>query len=382
MRPGFALVVVALTAAGFLCGAGIAWPAPGIPASDDVVLERLPARPGDPVQRELRELRDALARNPRDPVRAIELARRHFSLALAEGDPRHIGYAQAALGGLPEATEASAEVLVVRAQLAQYRHEFARALALLDRARVIEPDNREALSWSAAVRMVQADYAGALRDCEQLARTADELLGTACLARVAAATGSLRAAYTRLSNALARHPGARPTLKLWVTTLLADMAQRLDDPRAADAHYRAALALDERRPAEAALLLRGWERSDTLLFLIARAAKALGSTETPRLASTLKARYAAADQRGERLHAQDESRFRLEFLGDAAGALALASQNWTDQREAADARILLEAALAAEAPQQAQPALDWLASSGFEDARLARLAAGLKALGR
>ena len=398
MRPGFALVVVALTAAGFLCGAGIAWPAPGIPASDDVVLERLPARPGDPVQRELRELRDALTRNPRDPVRAIELARRHFSLALTEGDPRHIGYAQAALGGLPEATEASAEVLVVRAQLAQYRHEFARAIALLDRARVIEPDNREALSWSAAVRMVQADYAGARRDCEQLARTADELLGTACLARVAAATGSLRAAYTRLSYAFARHPGARPTLKLWVTTLLADMAQRLDDPRAADAHYRAALALDEpdqyllaaygeflldeRRPAEAALLLRGWERSDTLLFLIARAAKALGSAETPRLASTLKARYAAADQRGERLHAQDESRFRLEFLGDAAGALALAAQNWTDQREAADARILLEAALAAEAPQQAQPALDWLASSGFEDARLARLAAGLKALGR
>ena len=178
------------------------------------------------------------------------------------------------------------------------------------------------------------------------------------------------------------------------------MVQRLlDDARAAQAHYRAALALDqadqyllaayaeflldERRFAAAAALLRGWERSDTLLLLIARAAKALGSPETPRLAKTLQARYADSALRGgARLHAQDEARFRLEFLGDAEGALAIASQNWAEQREAADARILLEAALAAKAPQAARPVLDWLSASGFEDARLARLAADLKALSR
>jgi hypothetical protein len=42
----------------------------------------------------------------------------------------------------------------------------------------------------------------------------------------------------------------------------------------------------------------------------------------------------------------------------------------------------MEAALAAKAPQAARPVLDWLASSGFEDVRLARLAAALQALGR
>jgi hypothetical protein len=289
-------------------------------------------------------------------------------------------------------------LLIVRAQLAQYRHQFARAIALLEQALSAEPEDPEALAWSAAIRMVQADYAGAQRDCERLARVASELLGTGCLAHVAAATGKLRTAYVRLLAASARHPAARTTLKLWTYTLLADMAQRLGDAGAADSHYRAAIALgetdqyllaataefllDERRPAEAEALLRNWERSDVLLLLRARALKALGRPEVSVLAGKLQARYAADAQRGERLHAQDEARFRLEFLADARGALAIAAQNWSGQREAADARILMEAALAAREPRLAQPVLEWLAASGYEDFRLARLAAQLQSMSR
>ena len=47
--------------------------------------------------------------------------------------------------------------------------------------------------------------------------------------------------------------------------------------------------------------------------------------------------------------------------------------------EAADARIVLEAALAANAPQAAHPVLEWLDSSGFEDPRLRALAGRLRA---
>ena len=137
------------------------------------------------------------------------------------------------------------------------------------------------------------------------------------------------------------------------------------------------------RSAEADAMLRGWDRSDVLLLLRARAARALGKSEGAALARDLQVRYAAAAQRGERLHAQDEARFRLEFMADARGALELAVQNWSDrQREAADARILMEAALAANDPRAAQPALEWLGSSGFEDIRLTRLAAKLRAVAR
>ena len=382
---------------GFLAFIGPVWSAPRIPSSNTEVIERLPYRAADPVQRELRALRSALAANPRDPERAIALARRYFDLAQSEGDPRYIGYAEAALGPFPETDAVPVELLIVRAQLAQYRHQFARAIALLERVLSAEPDEPEALAWSAAVRMVQSDYAGARRDCERLAHVASELLGTGCQAHVAGATGGLRASYERLQSANERHPGVRQTLRLWVHTLLADMAQRLGDARAAESHYRAAIALgetdqyllaayaefllDERRPAETAAMLRDWDRSDVLLLLRARAVRALGA-ESPALAKILRARYAAAAQRGELLHAQDEARFRLEFLADAKGALELAAKNWSEQHEAADARIFMEAALAANDPRAAQPVLEWLRSSGFEDVRLTRLAAKLQALAR
>jgi hypothetical protein len=77
-----------------------AWPvaaAPFVPADDQVVLERLTTRASDPQARELREMRRQLAAEPRNADAAVRLAQRYFDLTAAEGDPRYIGYAQAAL---------------------------------------------------------------------------------------------------------------------------------------------------------------------------------------------------------------------------------------------------------------------------------------------
>ncbi|HET7199564.1 MAG TPA: hypothetical protein VFI80_01955, partial [Burkholderiales bacterium] len=71
--------------------------APHVPRDDSVVLEHLPVKPGDPVARELRQLRADLAANPRKRDTALRLAERYFDLANAQGDPRYVGYAQAAL---------------------------------------------------------------------------------------------------------------------------------------------------------------------------------------------------------------------------------------------------------------------------------------------
>ena len=65
--------------------------------------------------------------------------------------------------------------------------------------------------------------------------------------------------------------------------------------------------------------------------------------------------------------------FDLIMTGDAAQALRLAAENYRVQREPRDARILLEAAIAAGDPAAAQVVRDWLRSSGFEDARLRAL---------
>jgi hypothetical protein len=69
----------------------------------------------------------------------------------------------------------------------------------------------------------------------------------------------------------------------------------------------------------------------------------------------------------------------LYLLGDGPGALRLAAENYRLQREPRDARILMEAALAAQDHAAAQPALDWLRASGYQDPAYARLAQQLQA---
>ena len=54
-----------------------------------------------------------------------------------------------------------------------------------------------------------------------------------------------------------------------------------------------------------------------------------------------------------------------DLLDRPARALQLARENWATQREPADARILLEAALAAGDPAAARPVLDWLERTGL-----------------
>jgi Tfp pilus assembly protein PilF len=382
--------------AGLLSIALTAFAAPFIPASDDQVLERLPIKPGDPVARELRTLRAAAAARPDDPSSGEALARRYFDLAMAEGDPRYIGYAEAALRRWATGDSIPVRLRVIRALLRQYKHDFAGALTDLEVAVTAAPADVEAHAWRAAIFMVQARYGEARAECTALMPEASELFSTGCLAYVDATTGKTHAAYDRLSSALKRHPGASPDTRLWNLTRLAEMAHRLGDPKLAERHFRDALALgvtdnfllaafadfllDENRPGEVAVLLKDWARSDTLLLRLAFAEKALRMATAAQRTQALDDRFSEAGLRGEQLHLQEEARFRLHLKGDPSGALKLATENWKSQREPRDAAILLEAAIAARNPAAAQPALDWLEQSGFEDGAMRRLAGQAKAL--
>ena len=375
-------------------GAGVAQAAPYTPQSDNEILERLPFKASAAEGRELRQLRRALAEQPRNMERALDLARRYFDLASAEGDPRYVGYAEAAIRPWSSAAEPPLEILVMRALLGQYRHEFDVALGDLARAAERDPNNAEVWSWRSAILLVQADYTGARAACARLAAVASELLATACIASVDGLSGKSAQAYTALSAALARRPDADPELKLWIQTRLAELALRQGKDELAERHFKAGLALgvvdgfilaayadfllDRGRPAEVVTLLKGWERSDILLLRLALAEKAAGLPSAPAHSAMLKDRFDASALRGDKLHRQEEARFYLYLQGDANAALRLAGENYRVQREPRDARILMEAALAAKQPRAAQPALDWLGASGYEDPRYAKLARQLK----
>lgn len=374
-------------------GSGAAPAAPYTPAADDEVLERLPFKAAAAEGQELRRLRRELAEDPQNLKRALALARRYFELAGAEGDPRYVGYAEAVIRPWSAAAEPPASVLIMRALVRQYRHEFDAALADLARAAGSDPGNVEIWSWRSAILLVQADYAGARAACAKVAPLASALLATACNAIIDARTGRAAQAYADLSAALARRPNADPELRLWIQTRLAEAAVQLGRDEQAERHFKAGLALgitdgyilaayadfllERGRPLEAVALLKNWERSDVLLLRLALAEDAAKLATAPAHFAMLKDRFDAAALRGDKLHQQDEARLHLH-LGDARGALRLAEENYRLQREPSDAQVLLEAALAAKDPAAAQPALDWLRTSGYEDPGYAKLARQLQ----
>ncbi len=368
--------------------------APYTPHSDSEVLERLPFRASAAEGQELRRLRRALAEQPQNLERALALAGRYFDLASAEGDPRYVGYAEAAIRPWSSAAEPPPEILVMRALLRQYRHEFDAALSDLARAAERVPANPEIWSWRSAILLVQADYAAARAACDRLTAIASALRVTACNTAIDGLSGKSGEAYAELSAALARRPDADPELKLWIQTRLAEMALRQGKDELAERHFKAGLALgvtdgfilaayadfllDHNRPAEVLPMLRDWERSDILLLRLALAEQAAKLPGAAAHIAMMKERFDASAMRGDKLHQQEEARFHLYLLGDASGALNLAAENYRLQREPRDARILMEAALAAKQPVAAQPALDWLRASGYEDPLYAKLAQHLK----
>lgn len=370
--------------------------APFTPTSDAQVLATVPARAVDPAARELLALRQAWQRAPQDLDSVLAYASRCFDQVAADGDPRSVGHAQAALAPWFGLAEPPPPVRLLRAQILQFDHRFDAALADLDALLRVQPGNADAWAWRAAIHLVRADYPEARRSCDGLAPLAPPLVAAACRAQVDAATGRAAAAADALRAALAASPGADPDTRLWVLTRLAETEERRGAWPAAEAAFRAALALgvadvylqaayadfllDRGRAAEVLALLKDRASADVLLLRLALAAKVTGDAAAPAHAQALAARFDAARQRGDASHQKEESRFRLGVLGDAVGALRLAQANFALQKEPADARILLEAALAARQPAAAKPVLDWMAASGIESVALRGLAARLKEL--
>ena len=379
-----------------LCLPAVVSAAPYTPADDAQVLERVPARASDPAARELHALRQQWRRDPQNLALAVRLARRSYDEVAAQGDPRYIGHAQAALQPWLELPDPPVAVRVLRAILLQFDHRFEPALADLDAALRAEPDHVEAAAWRTAIQMVRADYAGARASCQQMAPYTTPLSAASCAAQVDAATGRAAAAAAALRAALRANPQASAPERLWSLTRLAETEERRGEFAAAEAAFREALALgladvyvqaafadfllDRGRPGEVLALLQDRGRADVLLLRLALAARAAGDARAPAHAQELQARFDAARQRGDTSHRKEEARFVLALRGDAQRALVLARENWAEQREAADARVLLEAALAARDAAAAAPVLQWLAASGFESMSLQALAARVREL--
>jgi tetratricopeptide (TPR) repeat protein len=376
-------LAVALTAAAFLAPDRAATAAPSyVPADPARVVATVPPR--DPSEVAARQ---ALAASPDRVELAVDLARTDIERYRRLSDPRYLGRAQATLGRWWKLAEPPPDVLLLRATIEQAIHQFPEARADLDRLIRRRPDDAQAQLTRAVVATITADYAAARDSCRAVA-AAGPIVAATCEAPLDAIAGEADEAYARLARLVAAARSGDTGVRGWALTELAELAYMRGDTDAAAGHLAGALALDPDdayarnlladiliatgHAADASRLLAGRDQVDSHLVRRAIAEHDVHGPDAGRLIAAMRDRIAAAAERGDRIHLREEARFALAVDLDAARAVRIARDNWSVQKELADARLLAEAAVAAGDRDAAQPVITWARTSGVRDATLDR----------
>lgn len=379
----------------------VARPRPGqgatdvrVPPPGEVLYEAPPGSKGASAV-ELRRLEGADPNDPAALARALASARRSIEASRKTGDPRHLGHAEAALAPFVALPDPPADVLVLSATIEQSRHDFDGALRDLDRALAKRPDDAQCLLTRAVVLSVRADYTKAAQSCEAARELVPPVVYETCAGSILGVTGKAKEAIGRIEAALQRPSRVPREVVAWAVSVSAELRARVGDAAGAEAGYKQALdldpgdpyvigayadlLLDAGRPKEAVALLAPHEDNDGLLLRLVLAKTAAADPDAARARAELVGRYDASRLRGDVVHRREESRWALHGAREPRRALELARANWDVQKEPADARALLEAALAARDPRAADPAIAWAEASGVEDVVVRRLVAEAKA---
>uniref|UniRef100_UPI00403A38E9 hypothetical protein n=1 Tax=Variovorax sp. BK018 TaxID=3450241 RepID=UPI00403A38E9 len=372
---------------------------PRVPASDDEVVETLPVVAGWSSQQH--RLRRELAQRPKDEATAIAAASAYLELARERGDARYAGYAMGALQAWEAAPPAQTPpaVLVMRATIAQFLHDFDGAEATLKVALARRPNDAQAWITLATILRVRGRYNESDAACRSLGRVGPALYGVACLAENAGLRGNHDEARQAL-QALLAEPALRDADKAgtrqWLLTSLAEVEELAGRQAEADAAYRKAVAAQRSgylllaysdylqrvgRHAEIPKLLADEARSDAVLLRLAIAGAAArgksaqgaqGAQTAHAAAEELRQRFEAAALRPgtTALHAREEAMFALDVQNDPKRALELARLNVRLQREPIDLLVFARAASAANDSAARGEVKALMQQIGLKDARV------------
>ena len=368
--------------------------APYIPVSDEQILQGVPST-ADPAVLAMKTLRTALDTSPMDFEAAKSLANAYVDYSRQVGDAHYAGYAEAVIAPWVAKQAPPAGALVTQAIILQYRHQFPEARVLLQRALKIDGRNAQAWLTLATLDMVQGDYDAAAKDCARVSNHAGVETGLGCFGSLRSYTGQARQSLVLLHQVEINTAHAPPNYRAWIQGLLAESEERLGDWPMAEGFYRSALQLqpednfllvayadfllDRLRPREVLPLLADHVQSDTAFLRLALAQAAIHGAETQRYTWIMSARFEALRLRGSDYFGREESRFALQLQHNPQTALDMALRNWQAQRAPWDARVVLEAALAAGKPQAAVETLDFLDKTKLEDPILEPMMRSLRA---
>ncbi|RZU00556.1 hypothetical protein [Rivibacter subsaxonicus] len=357
-----------------------------VPASDATVVATVRPRGLESAsEADQRQLRRQLQQQPASLPLALGVAQSAIERARRDGDPRELGAAQAALAPWWGLADPPAGVRLLRAIVRQSQHQFEAALAdfakVHDDPRAAPALRAQAELSAAGVLQVLGRFDAARAHCERLLDSGPAALpARVCMAELDSLAGRTAPAAELLATLAAR---AAPSEAAWIALVRAELAERRGDARAGllyqaalhapDTYRLAAYAdwlLANGRTAEVPTLLAGAKAADALLLRLAIAQRRLGQPEAAANRAALQARFEAARLRGDRLHAREEARAALDLDEDAARALGLAQAQWAQQKEPADALLLVRTARAAGRPEAAEPVWQFMRETGYRDARL------------
>ncbi len=359
--------------------------APYKPVDASEVLETLYQPEG---LRQIRALQKQHEQDPANRELSLTLIDDYIALGRREADPRYFGYAEAILKPMLPQTKAAPdpELLIREANILQHRHDFDAARVILNKIIKLAPTDPQAHIMRAVIALARGDYPQAQADCHVVfTQMRGALLGLTCVQAAESFTGNLQAHYDTLRNAYPAFAEGSPQAdRGWALSALGEMAQRMGDSKAAESYFKQALRndekdyyamaalsdlwLDENRPGEVVSLLTPYTRQDNLLLRLALAEDMAHGENRDTYTAMLKSRILAANERKEIVHLRDYARYALQLDHDPEGAFRMAKENWKTQKEPADAKILIESAIAAGEKDIARDVLAWQKEQGIQDA--------------
>lgn len=174
---------------------------------------------------------------------AVGEARRLIGLSDETADARYLGFAAGVLAPWNTSQDAPAEIRLLRAILAQKKHQF--EVALSDLQPALQEPTLAAEAWfvKAMVHQAMGDHAKAIGSCYTLAQYTPAAVVSACLASEFSAMGQLELAAGMITdNPLDELQALDPAVQQWILTVYAEVAMT-DNAALASEYFQRAVAI-------------------------------------------------------------------------------------------------------------------------------------------
>ena len=342
----------------------------------------------------LRTLDKAWRANPEDLQIALAYARQVFNLGSSEGDLRWYGSAKAALKPWWQANDLPADGFFLRGLVKQGFHEFDGGLRDINQAIALDPNHAEYWSWRFSLHLMQANMDAAKQDAHEMQKLFGSEEANIYQAVLLYRTGQPLPALKLLDESIRSSGHQDAASQIWIGFHLGEAYRVANQPDKSLTLWRRLLKAypqshllrlsladllnqkkkyEEAKAVATANSLTSSNLTDALLMQALIASRGLNATDEASLASQMAARLQTQSLRQELLIERPRLIYQIAYGNDLASGLALSIDNWRLQKEPSDAVLFLQAALALNQANAAEPVVRWATSTKYSDPQLSPL---------